>query len=402
MARIITNTKQRDLESMSVVFSRFMRPCCVVFLFFFGFGVTGCNKSNVSSPAKTQKNAEVPRRFIFITNGDDPYFDVLNAGLQAGAEKFAFADKGLEVVMEKNNATAQGQIDRLRQLVTQADVAGVAISVIQAENVAIVEEMKRLTEKGVSVITVDGDINQKLFSDGRPYYIGTDNSIAGRLLGTAGKKVLQSRGITEGGFIQFTGFTDNDNARARMDGCREAIGASYSEVDRMADSFDHSRARDNVRTALVNHPDVKALVGIWAYNAPAIAEVVAERGVRDQVSIFTFDAAAQAIEHMANGNIDCMIVQNPFEMGVQTVRLLLAMQEGQDAIIMNMFPNYGQPGGDRFTTGLRLIIPDAWENDEDAPISKKDLESAVSAGTLEVLSLSVFREWLKKYGLSSS
>ena len=402
MARIITNTKQRDLEAMSVVFSRFMRPCWVVFLFFFGFGVTGCNKSNVSSPAKTQKNVEVPRRFIFITNGDDPYFDVLNAGLQAGAEKFALADKGLEVVMEKNNATAQGQIDRLRQLVTQADVAGVAISVIQAENVAIVEEMKRLTEKGVSVITVDGDINQKLFSDGRPYYIGTDNSIAGRLLGTAGKKVLQSRGITEGGFIQFTGFTDNDNARARMDGCREAIGASYSEVDRMADSFDHSRARDNVRTALVNHPDVKALVGIWAYNAPAIAEVVAERGVRDQVSIFTFDAAAQAIEHMANGNIDCMIVQNPFEMGVQTVRLLLAMQEGQDAIIMNMFPNYGQPGGDRFTTGLRLIIPDAWENDEDAPISKKDLESAVSAGTLEVLSLSVFREWLKKYGLSSS
>ena len=387
---------------MSVVFSRFMRPCCLVFLFFFGFGVTGCNKSNVSSPAKTQKNAEVPRRFIFITNGDDPYFDVLNAGLQTGAEKFALADKGLEVVMVKNNATAQGQIDRLRQLVTQADVAGVAISVIQAENVAIVEEMKRLTENGVSVITVDGDINQKLFSDGRPYYIGTDNSIAGRLLGTAGKKVLQSRGITEGGFIQFTGFTDNDNARARMDGCREAIGASYREVDRMADSFDHSRARDNVRTALVNHPDVKALVGIWAYNAPAIAEVVAERGVRDQVSIFTFDAAAQAIEHMANGNIDCMIVQNPFEMGVQTVRLLLAMQEGQDAVIMNMFPNYEQPGGDKFTTGLRLIIPDAWENDENAPISKKDLESAVSAGTLEVLSLSVFREWLKKYGLSSS
>ena len=95
--------------------------------------------------------------------------------------------------MEKNNATAQGQIDRLRQLVTQADIAGVAISVIQAENVAIVEEMKRLTEKGVPVITVDGDINQKLFSDGRPYYIGTDNSIAGRLLGTAGKKVLESR-----------------------------------------------------------------------------------------------------------------------------------------------------------------------------------------------------------------
>ena len=380
-----------------------IRPCFLLFLFLFiGLVLTGCNKSDIKSPAEKNSATEAPRRFIFITNGDDPYFDVLNAGLQAGAKKFALVDKGFEVVMEKNNATAQGQIDRLRQLVTQADVAGVAISVIQAENIAIVEEMKRLTDKGVPVITVDGDINQKLFSDGRPYYIGTDNSIAGRLLGTAGKKVLESRGVTEGEFIQFTGFTDNDNARARMNGCRDAIGASYSEVDRMADSFDHSRARDNVRTALVNHPDVKALVGIWAYNAPAIAEVVAERGVRDQVSIFTFDAAAQAIEHMANGNIDCMIVQNPFQMGIQTVRLLLAMQEGQDAVIEDMFPDFGQPGGDKYTTGLRLIIPDAWENNEDAPISGRDLESAVSAGTLEVLSLSAFREWLKKYGLSSS
>ena len=235
---------------MPFVFLRSMRPCCLGLLFLVGLGITGCNESNVNSPSESKKAIEGPRRFIFITNGDDPYFDVLNAGLQAGAEKFSLAGKGLEVVMEKNNATAQGQIDRLRQLVTQADIAGVAISVIQAENVAIVEEMKRLTEKGVPVITVDGDINQKLFSDGRPYYIGTDNSIAGRLLGTAGKKVLESRGITEGSFIQFTGFTDNDNARARMNGCRDAIGASYSEVDRMADSFDHSRARDNVRRLL--------------------------------------------------------------------------------------------------------------------------------------------------------
>ncbi|MDA7899333.1 substrate-binding domain-containing protein [Pirellulales bacterium] len=362
----------------------------------------GCKQSGDSSSVDKANGGNASKRFIFITNGDDPYFDVLNAGLQAGAERYNLAVSKIEVVMEKNNATAQGQINRLRQLVTQADVAGVAISVIQAENIAIVEEMKRLAGKGVPVITVDGDINEKLFSDARPFYIGTDNSIAGRLLGTAAKKVLESRGVDEGGFIQFTGFTDNDNARARMNGCRDALGKNYNELDRMADSFDHSRARDNVRTALVNHPEVNALVGIWAYNAPAIAEVVAERRARDQISIFTFDAAAQAIEHMKDGHIDCMIVQNPFEMGVQTVRLLLAMVEKQDAVIAEMFPNSNEPGGDEFTTGLRLIIPDAWEGDSNAPITAKDLESAVSAGTLEVLTLSVFREWLEKYGLSSS
>ena len=389
------------METMAVV-SRSSHYACLLVLLLLSITGIGCKQSVDSSSVEKASVGNLTKRFIFITNGDDPYFDVLNAGLQAGAEKYDLASSNIEVVMEKNNATAQGQINRLRQLVTQADIAAVAISVIQAENVAIVEEMKRLAEKGVPVITVDGDINGKLFSDARPFYIGTDNSIAGRLLGTAAKKVLESRGVNEGGFIQFTGFTDNDNARARMNGCRDALGKNYNELDRMADSFDHSRARDNVRTALVNHPDVNALVGIWAYNAPAIAEVVAERGVRDQISIFTFDAAAQAIEHMKDGHIDCMIVQNPFEMGVQTVRLLLAMVEKKDAVIAEMFPNNDEPGGDRYTTGLRLIIPDDWAGKSSAPINAKDLESAVSAGTLEVLTLSVFREWLKKYGLSSS
>ena len=389
------------METMAVV-SRSSHYACLLVLLLLSITGIGCKQSVDSSSVEKASVGNLTKRFIFITNGDDPYFDVLNAGLQAGAEKYDLASSNIEVVMEKNNATAQGQINRLRQLVTQADIAAVAISVIQAENVAIVEEMKRLAEKGVPVITVDGDINGKLFSDARPFYIGTDNSIAGRLLGTAARKVLESRGVNEGGFIQFTGFTDNDNARARMNGCRDALGKNYNELDRMADSFDHSRARDNVRTALVNHPDVNALVGIWAYNAPAIAEVVAERGVRDQISIFTFDAAAQAIEHMKDGHIDCMIVQNPFEMGVQTVRLLLAMVEKKDAVIAEMFPNSDEPGGDRYTTGLRLIIPDDWAGKSSAPINAKDLESAVSAGTLEVLTLSVFREWLKKYGLSSS
>jgi ribose transport system substrate-binding protein len=389
------------METMTVV-SRSSHHACFLVLLLLSITGIGCKQSVDSSSLGEASVGKLTKRFIFITNGDDPYFDVLNAGLQAGAEKYDLASSNIEVVMEKNNATAQGQINRLRQLVTQADIAAVAISVIQAENVAIVEEMKRLAEKGVPVITVDGDINGKLFSDARPFYIGTDNSIAGRLLGTAAKKVLESRGVDEGGFIQFTGFTDNDNARARMNGCRDALGKNYNELDRMADSFDHSRARDNVRTALVNHPDVHALVGIWAYNAPAIAEVVAERGARDQISIFTFDAAAQAIEHMKDGHIDCMIVQNPFEMGVQTVRLLLAMVEKKDAVIAEMFPNSDEPGGDRYTTGLRLIIPDDWAGKSSAPITAKDLESAISAGTLEVLTLSVFREWLKKYGLSSS
>jgi ribose transport system substrate-binding protein len=358
----------------------------------------GCSKPSDSTPSEAAATpsaaaAGSPKRFVFITNGDDPFWDACNAGLVEGATRSGLAAKGLRAVMEKGNGTAQGQIEKLRQLASQADVAAVAISVIQAENAAIVEEMKNLAAKGVKVITVDGDVNRTTFRDARRYYIGTDNVVGGRLLGAAAKAILAARGKTSGGYVQFAGFADNDNSRARMNGFKEAVGETFKEADRMSDEMDLARARDNVRTALVNHPDLVALVGIWAYNAPAIAEVVEERKARDRITTVTFDAQAVAIEQMAAGQIDAMVVQNPFEMGIQTVRLLLAMHAGDEATIKEMFPRLGQPDGDIYTTGLRLIVPDA-----DPLVKPADIQGSDH----EYLPLSTFRAWLAKYGLSSS
>ena len=359
---------------------------------------TNTSATTAGAPSGSGSGSSGPKRLIFITNGDDPYWDACNAGLIEGAKQFGIESQGLRVVMEKNNATAQGQIEKLRQLGSQSDVAGVAISVIQAENAAIVEEMKNLAAKGVKVITVDSDVNRETYRDARSFFIGTDNIEGGRLLGTAARTLLEGRGKTSGGYVQFAGFTDNDNARARMNGFKESIGSGFTEADRMSDEMDLSKARDNVRTALVNHPDLMALVGIWAYNAPAIAEVAMERGVRDRLTIITFDAQAAALNHMADGKIDAMVVQNPFDMGVQTVRLLRAMLAGDEATVREMFPRRGEPDGDIYTTGLRLIVPNT-----ESPLNsmKTGAESAGSKG-VEIMRLPAFREWLAKYGLSSS
>ncbi|MFN9367504.1 MAG: substrate-binding domain-containing protein [Planctomycetia bacterium] len=350
--------------------------------------LAGCGSGGPASPTVGTK------RFVFLTNTDDPFWDACNAGLVEGAKQVGLAAKNLRMVMEKNDATTQGQIERLRQFGSQADIVGVAVSAIQADNAALAEEMRNLAKKGIKVITVDGDLNREKFRDARAYYVGSDNAVAGRLLGQATKAILAARGKDRGGYVQFVGFTDNDNARSRMDGVRDALGTGYTEVDRMADQTDLSRARDNVRTALGNHPDVVALFGIWSYNAPAIAEVVEERSVRDRLTIATFDAQAAALDRMAAGKIDVMVVQNPFEMGVQTVRLLLAMHTDDTATLAEMFPNAAGPDGDVFTTGLRVVVPD------EKPLLERD--QIELAQPFEFLSLSAFRAWLAKYGLSSS
>src|SRR5438046_10358530 len=107
-----------------------------------------------------------------------------------------------------------------------------------------------------------------------------------------------------------------------MNGVKEAIGSAFTEVDRMPDGMDLIKARDNVRNAIQNHKDVVAQIGIWAYNAPAIADVVKETGTRNKFVVATFDAQDLAIAATEQGNIDVMVVQNPFDMGVQTVQLI--------------------------------------------------------------------------------
>jgi ribose transport system substrate-binding protein len=350
--------------------------------------VAGCTDNR-----STNNGGPKLKRIVFLTNGSDPFWDACRSGLEEGAKKYELEKAGYAVSMEVNNGKPQGQIDKLRQFASQGDVAAVAISVIQADNAAIIEEMKNLHSKGIKIITVDADVNREKFREARPYYIGTDNIVGGRALGTAGKAILESRGKKEGGYVQFAGFTDNDNARNRMNGFKEAVGDAFTEKDRMSDSMDKSKARDNVRNAIANHPDLVALVGIWAYNAPAIAQVVTETNSRDKYTVVTFDAQAVAIEEMAKGNIDAMVVQNPFDMGVQTVRLLKAMLSDDQATLKEMFPNSGQPDGDIYSTGLRVVAPDG-----ETPLQPELFD----AKTVEFMRLSEFREWLAKYKLTSS
>ena len=364
------------------------------------FSLAGCTPETGSSgtagsptpEASTTADGAV-KRIVFVTNGDDPFWDALLSGLKEGEKQHELAAAGLKVERDVNNGTAEGQIEKLRQYATQDDIAGVAISVIQADNLSIVEEMRNLQKKGVKVITVDGDVNREEFRDARSYYLGTDNIVGGRTLGTAAKALLEAKGKKEGGYVQFAGFTDNDNARSRMNGVQEALGEAFTEKDRSQDGMDLSKARDNVRSAMQNHKDLVALIGIWAYNAPAIADVVTESNSRDEFVIATFDAQDLAIAAMEEGKIDVMVVQNPFDMGVQTCRLMKAMITGDEATTKEMFPNGDQPEGDIYTTGLRVVVPN-----ESSPVKAELFD----ANVVEFMLLPEFKAWLAKYDLHSS
>src|SRR6476646_3534635 len=169
------------------------------FILAFAAVLVGCGGSSTQPGAGSGGK----KRIVFLTNGSDPFWDACRSGLEEGAKQFEIDKAGYVVAMEVNNGKPQGQIDKLRQFASQGDVAAVAISVIQADNAAIIEEMKKLQAKRIKIITVDGDVNREKFRDARPYYIGTDNIIGGRVLGAAAQAILAGRGKESGGYVRF-------------------------------------------------------------------------------------------------------------------------------------------------------------------------------------------------------
>ncbi|HEX4144071.1 MAG TPA: substrate-binding domain-containing protein [Pirellulales bacterium] len=328
------------------------------------------------------------KRVVVLINGNSPYWDAVRAGMVAGEREFKLGDAGLKAVMEMNDGTAAGQISKLRQFASQSDIVAVAVSPLDANNQAVADAMRQLKERGVYVITLDGDLDRKRFRDARQFYLGTNNYAAGGQAGICARNLVPDGGD----YVDFVGRTGAQNAIDRMDGVKAACGDKLHERDRMPDDMDRTKAKDNVRNALRNFPDVKLLIGIWSYNAPAIVQVVEETGKRKELKIVTFDAEKMAIDQMGDGMIDAMVVQNPYEIGYQCTRLLKALVQDDKATVAEMFPHPETDEGDLYDTGLKIVVPGA-----DSP-----LKADMFAPKTEFFELPAFRQWLADHHLESS
>ncbi|RUL88177.1 substrate-binding domain-containing protein [Tautonia sociabilis] len=358
-----------------------IRRRCFAWAAFAALGAIGmgCGGSNTGGGGvgDTQPPGPGGPKLVFVSNSNSDWWSAVEKGMQDGGEEF-----GAEVTLRRNDEQAQGQINILREILSMPDVQGVAISVIEADSPGVIDAMKELQQAGKVVITIDSDVSPDS-ADARRAYIGTNNFDAGRV---AGKAIALLR--PEGGKTAlFVGTASAANARAREEGFFLGAGDAFQKTQTWEDGTDHAKARQNVQAALSKTPDLDALVGLWSYNATAIAEEVANSPqVRDRVTVVTFDLDEAARPHLAEGNIDASVCQNPYEMGRLGVQLLTALIAGDEQTVAEILPD-----GEIRETGVRVIIPSA-----DSPAA------ALRESGQEVLTIDEMNSWLESKGLQSS
>ena len=87
-----------------------------------------------------------------------------------------------------------------------------------------------------------------------------------------------------------------------------------------------------------------------------------------------------------------MVVQNPYQMGYQGVRLLKALVEDDNDTVKEMLPKLGEAEGDIYDTGLKVVVPNG----------ETRLKQDMFSSKTEFLTLDAFKEWLDKYNLEGS
>lgn len=354
----------------------------------------GCNKGTPAGGGGSA-NAGGAKRLILLTNGDDPFWDAMRSGMEDAAKDLKLDEVNLKAELDKNDNTPKGQVDKLKQYASQTDVAGVAVSVTDAKNVAIADAMRNLQKQGVKVITVDSDVDRDAARDARFAYLGTDNVTGGKELGKTAKGLRPDGGK----YVCFVGLKSAANAEERVDGFGQGAGDKFTQLEYLGDDMDLNVAQKNVRDALDRHPEADTLVGIWAYNAHAIADTVKDRNVRDKTTVVVFDAAPAALKDMEAGLIDAMVVQNPYDMGYKAMRLMKALIADDQATVKAMYPTWDaeakkftDPNGDLIITGLKVVVPS----------DKSPLKQGMFNEDTEFLTLDNFKAWLTSKKLTGS
>ena len=271
----------------------------------------------------------------FITNGVDPFWTIAAAGVAAAEREF---NVSCEVRMPADSSVVE-QKRIVEDLLTRG-VEGIAISPIDGVNQ---NDLLNRAASRAQLITHDSDApgSQRLC------YIGVDNYAAGRMAGQLVKEALP-----EGGSLMiFVGRLEQENARLRRQGCidelldRSEDPTRYDAPDELLESdkyqilgtrtdlFDRPKAKANAEDALARHGDLDCMVGLFAYNIPCCIEALKTAGKLGQVQLVSFDEADATLAGIEGGTVHGTVVQNPYEYGWQSVRILAGLLRGDQSVL---------------------------------------------------------------------
>ena len=232
------------------------------------------------------------------------------------------------------------------EMITSAVARGVDVIVLSAiDYYESVDAVNAAVAAGVEVVMIDSGVDSDRISS----FIGTDNYGAGRLAGEAALDAAAEHSGNDNSNVNTAddysdvviGIVNYDpnsaNGQEREAGLRavaEENGATVAGVVNVDSNIESATA--GAIELLNEHPEINAIVGFNEWTTLGVGYAVEQLGLADTVAAVGFDSNVVSIGMLETGEMDALVVQNPFAIGyigVQTAYELLNNGEVDETIL---------------------------------------------------------------------
>jgi ribose transport system substrate-binding protein len=236
--------------------------------------------------------------------------DIFWQTVHAGAIKAA-REKNIELVWD-GPANETDISNELQILETMINRHVDAIALAPSDREALANTVNRAYKDGVPVVIYDSAIATENYVS----FVATDNFAAGQLAGERMGQILHGKG----NIIMVKTTPGGASTTAREEGFRKVITQKYPGIHIVDERFGKAvvaTSLDVTENMLTAHPDVN---GIFCSNESGTTGAMqALKSRSTKVKLVGFDWSPTTLAGLAAGQIDSLVIQNPFQMGYEAV-----------------------------------------------------------------------------------
>jgi len=262
------------------------------------------------------------RRIAVIPKGTTHLFW---KSIHAGAERAA-QETGVKIFW--NGPEREGDREKQIQIVEDFIVRKISgIVLAPNDRKALVPSVEKVFEKNIPCVIIDSEIETERIVS----FVATDNYKGGVIAARRMGEILAGRG----NIVVIKYAPGSASTEKREAGFIETIEKEFPEIK----IVDTKYGLDTVETALQATEDLLTknaeLDGLYACNestSVGALRAMQSQGRSGKMKMVGFDAGKLLIEGLKSGAIDSLVVQNPYKMGYEGVKAVVAKLDGKEVV----------------------------------------------------------------------
>lgn len=258
---------------------------------------------SVAGKSKSDKNPIKHHVAIICKSTQSAFFKAVFAGASAASSEY-------NLTVSYGGPSNEEDEETQNKLISQAVEDGAKVIVLSAVDYnANAKAVEEAANKGVKTIVIDSDVNTKVVG----CRIGTNNYKAGEMAGVAALSCKDE--VLNIGIVNFD--KNSANGQQREEGFREKVSKDprVQKVQTIHVNSNIDEAKEATKELLIKHPEINVITTFNEWTSLGVGYAISELGLKDKVTVVAFDNNVVSVGMLESGEVDALIVQNPYAMG---------------------------------------------------------------------------------------